>query len=457
MPKTAPITIVLKPFARFMEQEASSGIFLFLCTVLAFAWANSPWSEAYFAYWHGTLSVGAGPFTTEHSIHHWINDGLMAIFFFVMGMEIKRELLTGELSNARAAALPILAALGGVIAPAAIFSAVNLGGPSIHGWAIPTATDIAFSLGVLAVLGDRIPVSLKIFLAALAIADDLFAVVVIALFYSGSLSIPALISAAIWLAAAFLLNWLGIRTPAWYAFVGAGLWVSVLNSGIHATIAGVLLALAIPARSVLYSIAFVDQARELLDRFARHIAPDQATVHQGEALEALHVLERKIEMVQAPLMRFEYALHPWVSFGIMPLFALANAGVRVFGDGTPNLLQPGAIGTFLGLLLGKPLGITLFSWLAVRAGWATLPSGVTWRSVHGVSWLAGIGFTMSIFIGELAFGESPALAATKIAIVAASVLAGCVGAWLLYNAHTVEAAVNEVERDGQEGHAQPGR
>ncbi len=426
-----PIELILRPFQRFSRQEAAGGIVLFLATILAFVWANSQWSDSYFAYWQGYLEIGAGEFRTSHSIHHWINDGLMAIFFFVMGMEIKRELLVGELKNPRAAALPIFAALGGVMMPALIYTAISWNSPAARGWAIPTATDIAFSIGVMALLGSRVPVSLKVFLTALAIVDDIVAVLVIALFYSGELSIAALIAAGVWFAIACSLNLLGIRSAAAYTVVGIGLWVAVLNSGIHATIAGILLAFAIPARSKIDASSFVAEARALIDRFADHVAPDAKLVHATESLEALHVLERRVENVQAPLLRFEHSLHGWVSFLIMPLFALANAGVHVVGGELPDPFQPAALGTALGLLIGKPLGVTAFAWLSTKVGLSTLPQGVTWQQVHGAGWLAGIGFTMALFVAELAFGESPQLRAAKVSILVASTLAGIVGAVIL--------------------------
>lgn len=426
-----PIDLVLRPFQRFINLEASGGIVLFFVTILAFAWANSPWADSYFAYWRGSLEVGAGKFRTTHSIHHWINDGLMTVFFFVMGMEIKRELIAGELKNIRVAALPILAALGGVVCPAVIYSIVANGTDAMRGWAIPTATDIAFSLGVLAVLGSRVPVALKIFLAALAIADDIVAVAVIAFFYTSDLSYGALAAAAMWFAAAYILNITGVRHPAIYAAVGLGLWVSVLASGVHATIAGVLLAIAIPTRSRIDSHAFIDEVQNELQRFESRLDSPTSMVSDNEALEAIHQLEQRCEQVQPLLMRFQHALHPWVSFGIMPLFALANAGVRVVGEGSPDLMHPAAVGAALGLALGKPLGVTLFAWLAVKLGIASLPQGVNWRHIHGAGWLAGIGFTMALFVGELAFGEGPALAAAKIAILAASIFAGIVGTILL--------------------------
>ena len=440
---SAPIEVIVRPFQRFARQEAAGGIVLFLATVFAFVWANSPWADSYFAYWQGTLDIGAGRFRTSHSIHHWINDGLMTVFFFVMGMEIKREFLVGELRSPRAAALPIAAAFGGVLTPALIFLALTYGGPESRGWAIPTATDIAFSLGVLALLSSRIPPALKVFLAALAIVDDIIAVLVIALFYSGDLSVAALVSAALWYAAAWGLNALGIRNAMAYTVVGIGLWLSVLSSGVHGTIAGVLLASAIPSRSRLDSDGFVAEARQNLDSFASSVEPQTRLIRSPEALESLHRLQVRCAQMQAPLLSFEHALHKLVSFGIMPLFALANAGVRVLGDEQPNLLQPAAVGTGLGLLLGKPIGVMLFSWLAVRLRIGALPDGVSWRQLHGAGWLAGIGFTMALFVAELAFGQGKLLDATKGAIVLASVLAGLTGSILLIQCRKRDASKND--------------
>jgi NhaA family Na+:H+ antiporter len=298
------------------------------------------------------------------------------------------------------------------------------------------ATDIAFSIGVMAMLGKRVPIGLKVFLTALAIVDDIVAVLVNALFYTSDLSMPALFSAALWFAAAIALNLLGVRSAFAYTVVGVGLWISVLNSGIHATIAGVLLAFAIPSRSKIDAPSFVDEARALIAQFANHVTPKAKFVHSTEALEALHVLERRVENVQAPLLRFEHSLHSWVSFLIMPVFALANAGVRVVGDESPSLTEPAAVGTALGLLIGKPLGITLFSWITGRLGWTALPEGANWTRVLGVGFLAGIGFTMALFIAELAFGEGSNLDAAKVAILIASTLAGIVGAAILIYEHS---------------------
>ncbi len=440
MNQTAKIDVLLHPFQRFTRQQAAGGIVLMFATAVAFLWANSPWYESYFSYWQHDVAIGIGEFRTAHTVQQWINDGLMAVFFLAMGMEIKRELLVGELSNPRAAALPILAAAGGVIAPAIIYSLITWGTPEQRGWAIPTATDIAFSIGVMALLGRRVPIGLKIFLTALAIVDDIVAVGVIAFFYTESLSLSAIGGSIAWFGTALALNILGVRRPLPYVIVGLGLWVSVFHSGVHATIAGILLAFTIPARSATDARSFLQEARDLLDRFERNYDPKAKFVHTSEALDALHHLEQKTEHVQAPLLRFQHGLHGWVSFGIMPLFALANAGVRLAGGNAPDPTHPVAIGTMLGLAIGKPLGVTLFSWLSTKSGLATLPDNVSWMQLHGAGWLAGIGFTMALFVAELTFPGGGQLAAAKMAIVTGSIVAGFIGTMILLKTHNAASS-----------------
>jgi NhaA family Na+:H+ antiporter len=359
-----------------------------------------------------------------------VNDGLMAVFFFLVGLEIKRELLFGELASPSRAALPVIAAFGGAVVPALVYLAFNAGGEHAHGWGVPMATDIAFALGVLALLGSRAPVGLRIFLTALAIVDDLLAVLVIAVFYSSGLSPVALAAAAAVLVALVVANRLGVRRPLVYAVLGVGLWVAILQSGIHATIAGVLLAMTIPARTRIDRTAFVGGARRLVaDLSDRHDAPSDEEHHA-----TLWDLEDLTEHAQAPMLRIEHALLPWVAFLIVPLFALANAGVAIGGDLGGALTNPIALGIIVGLVVGKQIGITLGAWLVVRAGLAALPDGVSWRHVYGGAWLGGIGFTMSLFVADLAFGESP-LALAKIGILAASVIAGVGGYLVLWRVH----------------------
>lgn len=431
-PEPPFIDRVLQPFAEFAHTASSGGIVLLVCTAIALAWANSPWAASYHHIWELEVALDAGPFAFRSTLHHLINDGLMAVFFFLVGLEIKREVLIGELASLRQAALPAAAALGGMVVPAAIYAAMNTGSSGSAGWGIPMATDIAFALGVLALLGDRVPAGLKVFLAALAIVDDIGAVLVIALFYTAGVNWAALGIAGALLLLAIGANASGVRRPSAYALIGVALWGAVLASGVHATVAGVLLAMAIPSRTRINEDEFLLGARRSVDAFERGCGPETTVLTNQEQQEALLTLETLCEQAQAPLQVTERRLHGIVAFFIMPLFALANAGVRLSGGELATALSsPVTLGVLLGLLLGKPLGITLFSWAAVRLGVATLPSRVTWRMVHGAAWLGGIGFTMSLFIAGLAFPGMPdLLAAAKLGILAASLIAGICG-WLL--------------------------
>jgi NhaA family Na+:H+ antiporter len=415
----------------FIHQSQSGGIVLLLMTVLALLIANSPLNEGYVHLLETHISLVAGPFVLEETVLHWINDGLMVMFFFVVGLEIKREILIGELSNVRAAALPILAAIGGVIAPALIYTAFNFGRDSAQGWAVPTATDIAFALGCLALLGSRVPFGLKVFLTAVAIVDDLIAVLVIALFYSSDLSFTMLGIGFGVLLLLMLANLLGIRNPLVYGALGVVVWLAFLNSGIHATISGVLVALTIPARSRIDGPTFLSRVRQILQQFELNQAGDRSN-HKVELQEsAVLEIEDICEQVQAPLQKLEHSLNGWVSFLIMPLFALANAGVVISPNSLSGETLPVLWGIAAGLVVGKPLGIFAASWLAVRAGVATLPYAVTWRHMFCIGVLAGIGFTMSIFIASLGFGDASTLASAKLAILIGSALAGSLGLFLL--------------------------
>ena len=403
---------------------------LLTATAVALVWANSPWASRYDALWHTTLTVGAGDVGLSMDLHHWINDGLMALFFFVVGLEIKREVLVGELADARKAALPIAAAVGGMVVPALAYLALNLGTSGAAGWGIPMATDIAFALGVLALLGRRAPLALKIFLTALAIVDDIGAVLVIALFYTAAIAWPALVVGLVLLLGLVGASRVGVRSPLVYALVGLAVWVAFLKSGVHATIAGVLLAATIPAWVRLDVPSFVDRARTSLDHLVSAAGRGGSVLTDQVQQHALADLETACERAQAPMLRMEHALHPWVSFVVMPVFALANAGVSLGGGAAGALGHPVALGVVAGLVVGKQVGITLFAWLAVRGGLAALPAGVTWRHVHGAGLLGGIGFTMSLFVAGLAFGAGDLLATAKIGILAASAIAG-VGGYLL--------------------------
>jgi NhaA family Na+:H+ antiporter len=426
---TARATIFLiRPFQRFFEKEASSSILLLICTAVALVWANSIFRESYEHLWETYVSIGWGDAQLSLTLHHWINDGLMAVFFFVIGLEIKREVLVGELSTARKAALPIAAAIGGMVVPALVYVAFNAGTPELRGWGVPMATDIAFALGVLALLGSRVPSSLRVFLAALAIADDLGAVLVIALFYTDQLSVQSLVIAGVLLVTMFVLNRAGVRSPIPYAVVGLLLWFAVLQSGVHATVAGVLAATAIPARRRIVPSAFNAKSQNLLEEFREDVREGETEL-TADQRDALYSLSLAIEGVETPGARLEHSLHPWVSYFIMPVFALANAGVLLGGGAGAAMLSPVALGVALGLLLGKPIGVTFFAWLAVRVGWAALPEDVRWRHVSGVSVLCGIGFTMSLFIATLAFPDPATLDVAKIGILGGSLLAG-LGGWL---------------------------
>ena len=402
---------------------------LLTCTVVALLWANSPWRDAYADLWEIPIAVGIGRFGIRESLHHWISDGLMAVFFFLVGLEIKRELLVGELASRRRAMLPLAAAFGGMLVPALTYVAVNGAGPGARGWGIPMATDIAFALGVLALLGPRVPLALKVFLTAVAIVDDIGAVLVIALFYTSDLSVGALIWAGGLFALLLGCNAIGLRHPAPYALLGAGLWLAFLQSGVHATVAGVLLAFTIPARTRIGAGEFLARGRRALDKFAAAGLAGADVMTSRAHQDALLALEGATEAAQAPLQRLEDRLHGVVAFGIMPLFALANAGVPLSG-GVQALATPVGLGIILGLALGKPVGVTLFAWLVIRAGVADRPTDTSWRMLHGAGWLAGIGFTMSLFIAGLAFEGTPLLTEAKLGILAASLVAGAVG-WLL--------------------------
>jgi NhaA family Na+:H+ antiporter len=422
---------VLGPFQRFFATSAAGGLVLLGATAVALAWANSPWAAAYHHLWETPVTIGAPGFGLTLSLHHWVNDGLMAVFFFLVGLEIKREVLVGELASRRTAALPVAAALGGMLVPAALYAALNAGGPGAAGWGVPMATDIAFALGILALLGDRVPGGLRVFLAALAIADDLGAVLVIAFFYTGAIDWGALGGAAAVLAALVGLNRAGARRPLTYALLGAALWVFVLASGIHATVAGVLLALTVPARTRIDEGEFLARAEASLADFRAADEPGTTVLTNHGHQAALQAIENAADAAQAPLQRMEHALHGVVAFVVMPVFALANAGVAL-GGAAAAARSPIAWGVVLGLALGKPLGITLASWLAVRAGAADLPSGVGWRHVHGAGWLGGIGFTMSLFVAGLAFADPAGLDVAKLGVFAASLVAGVVGYTLLH-------------------------
>lgn len=422
----------LSPIAEFLHIESAGGLVLMAAAIIALIVANSPLAEGYQNFLHAKLTVALSKDALVKDVHFWVNDGLMAIFFFLVGLEIKRELLVGELSNRKAAALPFAAALGGMLIPAGIYALLNANGPGVKGWGIPMATDIAFSLGILALLGPRVPLALKVFLAALAIVDDLGAVLVIAVFYTHGFSAPDLMVALGIVAFLGFLNWFGIRSPLLYLVLGIPLWVFVYRSGVHATVAGVLLALTIPAKVKLGGNRFVEEVEQALGEFrAGDTSPEAKRVLTSAQTAAVTDIERSCQQVQMPLERVENVLHPWVTFAIVPIFAFVNAGLAVSGDSFAKLGDPVALGIVLGLVLGKPLGIVGMAWLAVRMGWAALPRGVCWRQVVGVGFLGGVGFTMSLFIAQLGFESEAQLNVAKFGILFASLVAGLAGYLIL--------------------------
>ncbi len=442
-----PVEGLLRGFQRFAHTEAAGGIVLMGATAVALIWANSPWAATYFHLWETQVTFGAPGFGLTESLHHWINDGLMAVFFFVVGLEIKRESLEGDLSSMSQASLPLAAAAGGMILPAVLYSIVNLGGDGLRGWGIPMATDIAFALGVLALLGSRVPTGLKVFLTALAIADDLGAVAVIALFYTSEISWLSLAAGLFLLLVLAGINKAGVRNPTPYIIVGVFVWLAFLESGVHATIAGVLLAMTIPARTKIDDGDFVARAREKVDEFQR-AATDDSVLNNSERLEAIYALEDTCEAALPPLVRIEDKLHGVVAFVIIPLFALANAGLSLAGISMSDAVQPVTLGVVLGLVIGKPAGILLASWIVVRFGNASLPDGTSWRMINGAGWLAGIGFTMSLFIGGLAFDDATVLDSAKLGILFASLVAGASGAVILYRALGASAPQPDSATDG---------
>ncbi len=429
-----PIEKLTYPIQEFLHQEASGGILLIIATVIALAWANSPFAESYHNLWHTYLSIDIGGVGLKYSLHHWINDGLMVIFFFVVGLEIKRELLVGELSSVKKAALPIAAALGGMIFPALFYSIFNLGTEGASGWGIPMATDIAFVVGILALLGKRVPLALKIFILALAIVDDLGAVLVIAIFYTSNISFTSLLIGGGFLVLLIAMNRMGVRNLLIYTLVGVGLWLAFLKSGVHATVAGVLLAFTIPVSARINTKKFKNATESLLRDFDNAGEHGDNVLTNSDRLSIIDQIENNCEKILTPLQRFEHGLHPWVSFFIMPVFALANAGVTIKSGLTSALTNPVSIGIILGLFLGKQIGIFSFSYLAVKLKLASEPEGVSWMKIYAAAILAGIGFTMSLFIANLAFSSAELLNISKVGILAGSLLSGVVGFIILKSA-----------------------
>ncbi len=407
---------------RFIHNETSGSILLFAATVAALVWANSPWSASYFALWKLPLQLGRRPLLSM-DLHHWIDDGLMVLFFLVVGLEIKREIVKGELSSIRQAALPIIAALGGMILPALLYFACNRSGPGARGWGIPMATDIGFAMGVLALLGKRIPSSLRVFMLALAIVDDVGAILVIAFFYTPSISLPALL-----LAAGLLVLLVAVamrRVPIYiYVIVGLFFWAAVLKSGVHATIAGVILGLVAPITPKFRPEELAESAEPLLKDFRTQILSQD----KSSAEATLTALGQLLGGTDSIAERLERSLHPWVCFLVLPLFALASAGVALSAAQLKLAISsPIALGVLLGLVVGKAVGVTAFSFLAVQSKIGGMADGLTWTGITGIGILAGVGFTVALFISGLSFADDALVASAKVAVIAASLAAGIIG------------------------------
>jgi len=411
----------------FIHSEVAGSAVLLACTVAAMVWANSPWAESYFRLAHTKISISVGFRSLALSLQHWINDALMVVFFFVVGLEIKRELVAGHLSSARQALLPVAAAAGGMACPAAVYALLNAGGPGAAGWGIPMATDIAFALGILALLGSRVPIGLKVFLTALAIADDLGAVLVIALFYTAEIRWAPLGVALACLLVLGLVIRAGLRHPVFYAALVIGVWLAVFASGVHTTVAGVLMAMLVPVRPRLNPTEFFARVSDNLGALrAAELTRDSVLADEAQ-LDALTSLDDTATDMRSPGLTLERFFHPLQTLFILPLFALVNAGVSLGGRALDTLAQPVALGVIAGLVLGKVVGISFMTWLAARSGSAELPQGVTWSQVVGAGLLGGVGFTMSLFVSELAFESEVLLNGAKVGILVASLAAGVSG------------------------------
>jgi NhaA family Na+:H+ antiporter len=421
---------IARPLRRFLAIEAASSALLLAATLVALAAANSPWRDAWAHFWHQRIAIEIGSASLSLSLVHWVNDALMAVFFFVVGLEIKRELTIGELASRERAMLPVFGALGGMVVPALLYLLLGPGGEATAGWGIPMATDIAFAVAALAILGPRVPPGLKIFLLALAIVDDLGAVTVIAVFYTDEIRLSALFAAVLGLGLVWAIRLAGVRAYAPYFVVGAGVWLATLGSGVHATVAGVMLGLLTPVHPLVERRTLIERARERAEEALSRIGDGGSPVLAPEpVLQEVRHLSRD---AQSPLEYLTHQLHPWVAFVVMPVFALANAGVPLDASTLGAAEGRGvALAVAVGLLVGKPLGIALFAIGGVRLGLAALPRGVTAGGIFGAGLLGGIGFTMALFITALAFGEGPLAGAAKVGILGASLLACVLGVGVL--------------------------
>lgn len=426
-------TRLVQPFQEFAAKEAAGGILLIVCAVLAVIWMNSSLGHVYEKLWHAHFGFTAGGKVFERSFHFWINEGLLTIFFFVVGLEIKREVIVGELASVRKAALPAAGALGGVLLPAGIYYLLTRGTPFSVGWGIPMATDIAFVLTALTILGSRIPPSLTLFLVSLAIVDDLCAVVVIAVFYSTHIYAMYLVAAIISLLLLVTINLLGVRRPLPFLLVGSLVWLFTYLSGLHATIAGVAVAFTMPCRSDFDTHSFCEEINNTVRDFKhRKKGVYHYALHETNQ-SVVHTLEEMCQHVEPPLQRLEHAFHPWVAFAIVPLFVLANTGVAIDGNLLAKALTSWeALGIIAGLFVGKQVGIFVAAWLALKIGFAEMPSGMNLKHLYAGAILCGIGFTMSLFIAELSFPDPAMLSSVKVSIFVASLLSLVVGMGALY-------------------------
>lgn len=431
--------IIIGPFQKFFKKIVGSSFPLIIAAISAFVWANL-WPASYHSLWHMDLSLSMGSFHMTKSLSHWIDEALMALFFFSVGLEIKREVLVGELATFKKAALPVCAAVGGMLVPALIYAAFNYNSPTSAGWGIPMATDIAFSLAILAILGKRIPIGVRIFLTALAIADDLGAVLVISLFYTQSIAWNYLLIALIFMVALALANFLWIRWTLVYALLGIGVWFTILCSGIHATVAGVIVAMFIPARGRYDTRTFIDRVQAYVEGFECQDECGYTIMLNREHQNAVHNIELACHEVETPLQRLEYGINSWVVFLILPLFALANSGIGLHDMNiSQSLTHPVSLGIIFGLVIGKPVGISLFTFIATKLLNAPLHAGVRWIHIIGASMLGGIGFTMSLFISGLSFTVPEITEISKLSILLGSIISCVAGlSLLLYSSYSGE-------------------
>ena len=421
---------VTRPFQMFLEHKLAGAGLLLVFTIVALLWANSGYSDSYHGLLHTYATIGIGEFELSKTLSHWINDGLMGIFFFVVGLEIKREFLAGELANPKTAALPIFGALGGVLAPALIYLAINPSGEASLGWGIPMATDIAFALGILALF--PVSISLKVFLTALAIVDDIGAILVVAIFYTDDIALQSLAIGGCFLLVSITANMAGVRNPVLYFLIGFVVWVAFLKSGVHATLSAVLMAFTIPARTRIHGNQFAEQAEALLKRLRETGLPQGNALLSSEQHSIVHSMEQVTEQATAPLQELEHTIMPYVTFMIMPIFALANAGVVIAEDFGAVLTSSIAVGIVAGLVIGKPLGIFVFAWLSVKLKVAELPEGVTFTQIGAVGMLAGVGFTMALFISTLAWADTSIIETAKTGVLLGSLVSALIGSFLLY-------------------------